>query len=149
MSALSAMAAIPGEGPKAPQRTIAGGFRPYPSWKQAFRPRTAGLCGLAIAVGLWGFSYKLSLYRHPTPAQQATIAKLWFAPPDALLAEAQKLKNQSHLIASPQALSTSISRLPGLDYAVSCIFPVNRRGVLAFDSPSPLRSPPPQGFRAA
>lgn len=39
---------------------------------------TAVILVLAIAVGLWGFGYKISLYNPaPNPAVRASVAKLW------------------------------------------------------------------------
>ncbi len=122
----------------------------YPLWHQMFRPTALGLGGLAITVALWGFGYKISLYyHHPTAAQRATIAKLWVEPPNASLIAVQRLKNQLHLVASPQALCNTFSWLPRLGRAPVCIFPVYRGSVLSFDLPSPLRSPPPEDFHTA
>jgi hypothetical protein len=126
-------------------RTKELGLRRYPFWKQILRPYFLGLCSLAIAVALWGFSYKLSRYHsHPTATQQATVAKLWGERPNATLAAMERIRNQSHLAASPQALSTSIQWSFPLDRAACWIFPEPRGGILTFDFPTPLRSPPLQ-----
>lgn len=46
--------------------------------RSTFQPWTLCLLGLAIAVVLWGFGYKLSRYNpHPDTALRATVAKLW------------------------------------------------------------------------
>jgi hypothetical protein len=43
-----------------------------------FTPFTFSLIGLAVAVALWGYGYKLSLYhRHPGNASVNQVAKLW------------------------------------------------------------------------
>jgi len=43
-----------------------------------FTPFTISLLGLAIAVALWGYGYKLSLYhRHPDRTTVNAVAKLW------------------------------------------------------------------------
>jgi hypothetical protein len=45
------------------------------------RPLSLGLIGLAIAVAIWGFAYKLSLYQpHPSHSAKASVAKLWLGP---------------------------------------------------------------------
>jgi hypothetical protein len=56
------------------------------SWRFIPRPLNLGLIGLAVAVALWGFAYKLSLYypdqNHPAPIG---VAKLWLGPEGTLL----------------------------------------------------------------
>ena len=42
------------------------------------KPCAAGLVALAIAVALWGFAYRISLYHSdPAPQIRASVAKLW------------------------------------------------------------------------
>lgn len=42
------------------------------------KPCAIGLIALAIAVALWGFGYKISLYRpYLSPVSRASVAKLW------------------------------------------------------------------------
>jgi hypothetical protein len=49
-----------------------------PAFKRAFRPLTLGLIGLALAVTLWGFAYKISLYSDPAdPLPHLPVAKVW------------------------------------------------------------------------
>jgi hypothetical protein len=115
---------------------------PYLFWKQVFKPSALGLGGLVIAVALWGFGYKLSLYhRHPTPVQQATVAKLWIEQ-NASLAAVQRLRNQSHLVASPQALCSTFSWFPRVDRVSTRIVPVQGGGIPSVKLPVSLRSPP-------
>lgn len=54
------------------------------AWSSVFRrtrvkkPCAVGLIALAIAVALWGFGYKISLYSpRLDPASRASVAKLW------------------------------------------------------------------------
>jgi len=55
-------------------------------WRCIMRPVNLGLIGLAVAVALSGFAYKLSLYypdqNHPAPI---SVAKLWLGPEGTLL----------------------------------------------------------------
>jgi hypothetical protein len=126
------------------------GQRLFFSWKQLVRPFSLGLVGLAITVALSGFGYKLSRYhRHPALPLQATVVKLWIEPPNASITAASRLKDQLHLVSSPQALANSIPSLPWLDRAVRYKPCVHRGCVLSFDLPIPLRSPPPQYPRTA
>jgi hypothetical protein len=49
-----------------------------PNRPPLFTPFTISLLGLAIAVALWGYGYKLSLYhRHPDRTAVNAVAKLW------------------------------------------------------------------------
>ncbi len=64
-------------------------------WRCIMRPVNVGLIGLAVAVALWGFAYKLSLY-HPDqnrPAR-ASAAKMWLGPEGALLTSKNRPKSQ-------------------------------------------------------
>jgi hypothetical protein len=45
------------------------------------RPLSLGLIGLAVAIVIWGFAYKLSLYQpHPSHTAKISVAKLWLGP---------------------------------------------------------------------
>jgi hypothetical protein len=49
-----------------------------PGRKRFLNPFAFSLIGLAVAVALWGYGYKLSLYhRHATKASVNQVAKLW------------------------------------------------------------------------
>ena len=106
-----------------------------------FRPYFLEFSGLALAVALWGFGYKLSRYRHPAPAQRAIVAKLWVEPPNASILAVQKLKDQSNFTAYLQLLHSSIEQ-PSLDNVYVYVGPVKVGGLQAFDFPAQLRSPP-------
>lgn len=125
------------------------GQRAYPLCRYLLRPRALELVGLMVAVALWGFGYKLSLYSlHPTDAQRTTVAKLWVEGDDSLAA-AKRLKSQSQLAAGPQAICSPISWLPGLDRAAVCFLPGQRCGILSVDSSILPRSPPPAELHKA
>ena len=122
----------------------------YPVWGQVFRPCALGIIGLAIAVALWGFGYKLSLYHcHAVPSSHVPVAKFWIEPRGASVAAASRFKAKSHLVLGSQAFSVSIQRLPRLSLAVSCIQPVYTRCSAFFDFLTPSRAPPPLRFRLA
>jgi hypothetical protein len=67
-------------------------------WRDIMRPLNLGLIGLAVAVALWGFAYKLSLYypdqNHPAPI---SVAKLWLGPEGTLLISRNRLMCQLQL----------------------------------------------------
>jgi hypothetical protein len=64
-------------------------------WRCIMHPVKVGLIGLAVAVALWGFAYKLSLYysdqNRPAPI---SVAKLWLGPEGTLLISKNRPKCQ-------------------------------------------------------
>lgn len=46
-------------------------------WLQISNPLAFGLLGLAVAVAVWGYGYKLSLYTVPPGTSSRVPAKLW------------------------------------------------------------------------
>jgi hypothetical protein len=122
----------------------------YPSWRQICRPCTLRIVGLAIAVFLWGFGYKLSLYHiHANPTSRVTVAKLWVKPGTASMVAAARFKAKSHLDPGSQALSIFIQRLPRFRNALACIPYACSRVAAHFDFLIPFRSPPPHRFALA
>ena len=148
MSAWSTLTITPMASPStAPPRRIVAGWKSC-FWSRIYRPHFLGFSGLALAVALWGFGYKLSLYHpHPAPSLRTIVAKLWIEPPNASIDAVRRLRNQSNVAASPQALCASI-RYPRLERAVVSVFPSKGCGVQSSSFPTPLRSPP-QDFRTA
>ena len=122
----------------------------YLSWKELFRPCAAGFIGLAIAVALWGFGYKLSLYHRPSaPSSQVPVARFWIDPLDRFETAASSLKAKLHLVPDSQALAAFIQRIRYRGFTVARTLPVWRRQVTYFDLLIPLRGPPPQRFSLA
>jgi hypothetical protein len=118
-------------------------------WRQMFRPCVLGIVGLAVAVFLWEYGYKLSLYhRHAVPSS-VPIAKLWIEPRSASVAAASRLKVNSHFVFRAQAVSVTIQRLPRMCHAVACILPLCERQAVFFDLLIPSRAPPSLRFRLA
>jgi hypothetical protein len=122
----------------------------YPSWRQIMKPHALGILGLAIAVGLWGFGYKLSLYHHyEAPSSQIPVAKLWIESRSASTSVAFSLKAQSHLISVSQTFLDPNQRLPHLSRAAANILPICTRTLAYFDLLMLLRSPPLSRFSLA
>ena len=70
------------------------------SWRLVSRPCALGIVGLAVAVFLWGYGYKLSLYHcHSGSSSHTPVAKLWIEPRSAPIAAASSLKAKSHFVA--------------------------------------------------
>ncbi len=118
--------------------------------ERASRPWTLGLIGLAIAVALWGFGYKLSRYSlHSDFSSRASFAKLWDKHEDsAQVAETVKLAPQSNLSFEWRAILTLPEDKPVLERQALCHSDESK-----FISPwsrslLPLRSPPSRTFLA-
>jgi hypothetical protein len=119
----------------------------YPAWRQVSGPCALGIIGLAIAVALWGYGYKLSLYqRNAHPPARTPVAKLWIEPRCASVAAASVLKAVSHLTHGSQVFSARIKPLPSLSCAVARIPSLSECRVASFHSLIPSRAPPPLRF---
>jgi hypothetical protein len=117
-------------------------------WRRITKLYAVGIVGLAIAVSLWGYGYKLSLYdRHAGPSS-VPIAKLWIEPRTASVA-ASRLKAHSSFASGAQAVSVTIQRLPRMCRAVACILSLCERHAVLFNLLVPSRAPPPLRFRVA
>jgi len=116
-------------------------------WRHVSGPCTFGIVGLAIAVALWGYGYKLSLYhRHAAPSS-VPIAKLWIEPRSASMEAASRLKTNSHFATGAQAVSVTIQRLPRICRAVACNLLLCERHAVFFNLLVPSRAPPSLRFR--
>lgn len=119
-------------------------------WSRISTPKLVAYCGLALAVVLWGFGYKLSLYhRHPTPIQHVDVAKFWLEQSNCSIDTAQNLRRQFFIVAGPQALGSTFSWLPRLNRAALCTATAQRAALLTRRLSISPRSPPPQNFLTA
>lgn len=119
-------------------------------WKQVFRPLTLGLMGLAVAVTLWGFAYKISLYSNSSdPLPHLPVAKVWIEHRYGYAAEFQftalDQKPGSNLDFGPQVLPGLVhSHLLGCRQAI--FEPPSQKPGTRFYHPSlSPRSPPSLG----
>lgn len=65
-----------------------------PRLRCILRPLNLGLIGLAAAVAIWGFAYKLSLYQpHSSHSAQTNVAKMWLGPEGTLLTAKSRAKS--------------------------------------------------------
>jgi hypothetical protein len=122
----------------------------YPAWRRVSGPSTLGIIGLAIAVALWGYSYKLSLYHRDTaPSARVPVAKLWIEPRGASDAAAPSIKAIAQFAPGSQAFPAHIPRLPIISRAVAFISQLNESCIPFFDLLIPSRAPPPPRFLLA
>lgn len=107
---------------------------------RVLRPATLGYIGLALAVFLWGYGYKLSLYRQASN-KHFVVAKLWDKH-QSLTSSVSTTKTQQ----GAQASSPLSAILPGIDPAAgeSAVQPQPRNVVKSSSHRyrRSLRSPP-------
>jgi hypothetical protein len=117
------------------------------SWRQVSRPCAFGIVGLAIAVFLWGYGYKLSLYhRHSWSTSQAPVAKMWVGPRSASVLAASKPGAKFHRIAGSLAFAVPIQNHLLLSRAIFGTFTISTRSFASFNFLIPSRAPPPHRF---
>ncbi len=119
----------------------------FSRWRQTFRPTALGFIALALAVVIWGYGYKLSLYfTAPDSQDEIPAAKLWiehrngYSVEFRVTAERQFLRDQHWH--STSMLATA--QLPDLVSIWSAFVPaVPPAAALAFfHSGAQLRAPP-------
>lgn len=111
------------------------------------RPCSLGLIALAVAVFLWGFGYKLSLYHvHPNPFSHISQAKLWIEPRNArtVAGVMQKAKAEPAPCADSLAVTTPAAGL--CDAGRAEIAAPGAPSQPVSGSPLPSRSPPAARF---
>jgi hypothetical protein len=120
------------------------------SWRLVSRPYAFGIVGLAIAVFLWGYGYKLSLYHcHSGSSSNTTVAKLWIETRNPSATTASVSEAKSHLFPGSQALFVLVQERPRLNRAVAHSLPLTARCIEYLVSLIPSRSPPPHLFGLA
>jgi hypothetical protein len=108
------------------------------------RPLSLALIGLAAAVTLWGFAYKLSLYypdqNHPAPI---SVAKLWLGPEGTLLISKNREKCPlQHRRTLDSVLTQQVEAPPEAYNRMLAVPDAAVAGGERFTD-SPPRSPPP------
>jgi len=126
---------------------------PHPlstTWHRVFNPSVFGFLGLAIAVFLWGYNYKLSLYHlHPDAATRTQVAKLWVEQRNVAATAVPRQGVRAHKVSASQALLACELQHDLLRSAgVRGIVATHRRRDVTFGSLIPLRSPPFKSFSA-
>ena len=120
------------------------------SWRQVFKPCAFGIAGLAVAVFLWGYGYKLSLYLcRSESSSRVPVAKLWIGPRTASVAAASSLTASSHFVAGSQTAVAIVPQLPSMCRAFACILPLCERHAVLFDLLVPSRASPLLRLRPA
>jgi hypothetical protein len=114
------------------------------------KPNAPILVGLAIAITLWGFGYRLSQYQvHPPAAAQAAQAKLCVEPRNPALAAASQLKTSQQLVVEAPVVPVSVIPEQFTDRGPIHTDPERTYRSISFHFLIPFRSPPPQRFSLA
>jgi hypothetical protein len=143
--------ASPGTGPESGIiRKRAQRVTPVYPVKGRLQPRSLALLGLAVAIALWGFGYRLSQYQlHPASNAQAAAAKLCIEPRNPSLTAVSVLKASLHVLAVAPAVYPSVQPFHLNDSApLGSLLESSYRSA-TFDFLIPFRSPPPQRFLLA
>jgi len=115
-----------------------------------YRPCLLCLWALSLAVFLWGFGYKISLYQAgPVQHARTSVAKLWVEHRSASAVMAATQTIHPHRIPASQLFLTPLRRtsfLPHLSSADTCSKVVR---LAAFKTRAPLRAPPSVNFGLA
>ena len=112
-----------------------------PRWRRLFRPCTLAFTGLAIAVFLWGLSYKLSLYQSDrSPVSRLAIAKLWIEPRHHVIRPAQTMRPGAAIAHPPADVAPYVRQLTPtpLGSPPGGLYPLRRPGYHRLTSPRTL-----------
>lgn len=108
-----------------------------------FRPNSLALIGLAVAITLWGYGYRLSTYDlHPSSTAHAAGAKMCLEPRSDSLVAAGRLKANLHFLAALPTVPVAPREFPRVDRDLAYLPPQPPPRSVWFSSLLPLRSPP-------
>jgi hypothetical protein len=108
------------------------------------QPKSLHLLGLAIAIALWGFGYRLSTYElHPNSNARGGAAKLCLEPRNASFMLAARIKSSAHLIPVSAAIPASARFFPHMECVLACVIPQTTPRPASLRFLIPFRSPPP------
>lgn len=114
------------------------------------QPKPLRLLGLAVAIALWGFGYRLSTYElHPSSNARGGAAKLCLEPRNASFALAARIKSSAHLIPVSAAIPASARFFPHIECVLVCPVLQNTARPVTLRFLIPFRSPPSQNIPSA
>jgi hypothetical protein len=120
-----------------------GGRRILPAG--VFRPWVLGIAALAMAVALWGYGYKLSLYRQPDQAACLPVAKLWIDHRNPVEVAVATVRSPAVF---PVCIAVPVAAAPACFAEGNGVVlrPAETRGVATLGALTPFRSPPIPSF---
>jgi hypothetical protein len=114
---------------------------------QIFRPCALGFTALALAVALWGYGYKLSLYIYGSDhASHMPVAKLWIEHRNGAVAAVSKLRAKAQTTPVFLALPIPPPQWLRVECQVGSLQRAEAHRAATSGSPIPLRSPPPSNL---
>jgi len=109
--------------------------------RQLFRPYVLAFLALALAVGGWGYGYKLSQYLHHSEVSKASATRMWVDHRDnSTLVPAHQSPVQQ--IPGSALVALSSPSLPRLSRDHALITPAPARVAFLFTALIPFRAPP-------
>lgn len=117
-------------------------------WRQISNPLALGLLGLAVAVTVWGYGYKLSLYIVPSGTSSSRIpAKLWIEHRfgfSELSSSATTPNLKARIFAQPSVWALLAAGPEFSSHNVTALLSgaLRSRTIPFFHAAIPLRSPP-------
>ena len=113
------------------------------------QPSVFGCLGLALAVFLWGYNYRLSLYHQRDLASRTMAAKLWVDQRHTTGLASLRIRVEADFHGASDALDASPRDLLDLTVASALdAVPARTRRLCFSESLLPLRSPPLSSFSA-
>ncbi|HEY1766106.1 MAG TPA: hypothetical protein VGG26_00535 [Terracidiphilus sp.] len=114
-------------------------------------PNPMGLIGLAFAIAIWGYGYRLCTYQlHPSSTSPTVAAKLCLEPRHSSLSSAFRLRAGTlSLPVAPAAVSVFLPPSAGCASAFVCAPADHAPRAASFQFLIPFRSPPPRRFSLA
>ena len=117
--------------------------------RQFFRPCVLAFLALAVAVGGWGYGYKLSQYLTHSDLSRASSTRLWVEHRDDGSEVRAHQQHSPDKLQCSQFSGISSPRVPHLSRELVFAEPTESR-ILTFVSPlHPLRAPPTVTFSLA
>ncbi len=114
-----------------------------PRLRHILRPLNLGLIGLAAAVAIWGFGYKLSLYQpHLNHSAETNVAKMWLGPEGTLLTAKSRAKSHLQPRGNLDVALTPQTSIPLYTRNRTWTAPISAFAVKTFFTDCPSRSPP-------
>jgi len=125
------------------------GRRRFSGWRRFFQYPVLGCFGLALAVFLWGYNYRLSLYHQRDLASRTLAAKLWVDQRNAVGLIPARVSAKVDRDGFSDTLDASALVPFDLTSASALVVvPVRDRRTNCSKSLLPLRSPPFDSFSA-
>ena len=113
-----------------------------PAVRQFFRPCVLAFFALAVAVGSWGYGYKLLRYLAHSDVSRASTTRMWVEHRDDASELRAHQPHSPHKLQSPRFSGVVAPQIPHLSREVVLAEPKQSR-ILTFVSPlHPLRAPP-------